>query len=351
MIAGRLAIRTDADATIGAGHVMRCLALAQAWKRSTGEVTFLFAGEPPPIAARLQSEGMTVESLSCVRGRSDDATQTVARCRAIGSEWIVVDGYQFDAAYYEALKQSGLGLLAIDDYGHAARYHVDFVLNQNVYATPSLYPARSEETELLLGARYLLLRQEFLEWTNWQRNHPAVARRVLVTLGGGDALTTMLMVIDGLIEVGRHDLEVKLLCGQMNPNRAPIAKAAETAPFPVDVASATEDMPSLMAWADIGISAGGSTCWEMAFMGLPALAIILADNQQPVVRELDRQGVVIGLGSPGELTGHDFACKARILFADLARRAAMSRCGRALFDGQGASRVVTKLLASNRNVA
>lgn len=351
MSAGRLAIRADADATIGAGHVMRCLALAQAWKRSAGEVTFLFAGEPPPISTRLRSEGMAVESLSCVRGGADDAFQTVARCRAIGPEWIVVDGYPFDAAYYEALKQSGLGLLAIDDYAHAGRYRVDFVLNQNVYATPSLYPARGEETELLLGARYLLLREEFLEWTNWQRNHPTVARRVLVTLGGGDTITTMLMVIDGLIEVGRQDLEVKLLCGHLNPNRASIAKAAEVAPFHLEVASATDDMPSLMAWADLGISAGGSTCWEMAFMGLPALALILADNQQPVVRELDRQGVVISLASPGESTRDDLARNARALLADPSRRAAMSRSGRALVDGQGASRVVNKLLVSNRHVA
>src|SRR5262249_52170270 len=116
-------------------------------------------------------------------------------------------------------------------------------------------------------------------------------------------------------------------------------------------ASATDEMPSLMAWADLGISAGGSTCWEMAFMGLPALAITLADNQQPVVRELDRQGVVVSLGSPGEFTSDDLACSARALLADPARRAAMSRRGRALIDGQGASRVVTKLLAFNCNVA
>ena len=36
-----LVIRVDADSKIGMGHLMRCLALAQAWKDAGGKVMFV----------------------------------------------------------------------------------------------------------------------------------------------------------------------------------------------------------------------------------------------------------------------------------------------------------------------
>ena len=324
--------------------MMRCLALAQAWKCAQGDVSFLFANDAPPVCVRLRSEGMSVESLACTRGGTDDASQTIAHCKRIGADWVVVDGYHFGAVYQETLKQSGLRLLVIDDYGHAGRYVADLVLNQNLHAAPSLYPALGEETRLLLGTRFLLLRQEFLKWATWERDHPTIAKRILVTLGGGDTATAALKVIESLIHVGTHELEVKVLCGQLSHNRAALIKAADSAPFGLEIMNATEDMPSLMAWADIAVSGGGSTCWEMAFMGLPALAIVLAENQLDVVQELDRTGVVADLGWWSDYTLDDLSRNTRMLLSDRECRAAMSRRGRELADGRGASRVVARLV-------
>lgn len=344
MIPGHLAIRVDADATIGAGHVMRCLALAQAWHCAGGEVTFLFANDIPSVHSRLRSEGMAIKVFACTRGGTDDASQTIMNCRKISADWVVVDGYQFDAEYYEALKKSGLRLLIIDDHGHAGRYDADLVLNQNLHAAPSLYPVHGAETRLLLGTRFLLLRQEFLQWATWERPHPVIAKRVLVTLGGGDTTTATLRVIESLIQLGVNDLEVKVLCGELLQNQAAMSKAVGSTSFRLEIMTASSEMPSLMAWADLAVSGGGSTCWELAFMGLPALTMVLAENQLDVVQDLDRRGIVVDLGWSGRYTADDFSSKLRVLLSDRERRAAMSRRGRALADGQGASRVVARLL-------
>jgi spore coat polysaccharide biosynthesis predicted glycosyltransferase SpsG len=40
-----LVIRADANAQMGMGHLMRCLALAQGWKARGGQVTFITACE------------------------------------------------------------------------------------------------------------------------------------------------------------------------------------------------------------------------------------------------------------------------------------------------------------------
>jgi RimJ/RimL family protein N-acetyltransferase len=103
------------------------------------------------------------------------------------------------------------------------------------------------------------------------------------------------------------------------------------------------NMAELMAWADVAISAAGTTCWEMCLMGLPALLVDLAENQTRVARELDRRGCAIHLGG-----SHDFSAEkiveqgGRLLRSQEDRQAMSLRC-RELVDEKGARRVVSAL--------
>ena len=51
-----------------------------------------------------------------------------------------------------------------------------------------------------------------------------------------------------------------------------------------------------MAWADLAISGAGSTCWELACMGLPAVTLVLAENQRAIAEQLNAAGLVLNLG-------------------------------------------------------
>jgi spore coat polysaccharide biosynthesis predicted glycosyltransferase SpsG len=103
-------------------------------------------------------------------------------------------------------------------------------------------------------------------------------------------------------------------------------------------------MPELMAWADIAIAAGGSTNWELAFMGLPSIVITIADNQQAIAAELDRQGVIINLGWHQDVTIEQIVLVLRELIGDRHKREDMSQKGCKLVDGNGASRVALQML-------
>src|SRR5882724_1444810 len=102
-----LLFRTDASLTMGTGHVMRCIALAQACQDTGGRAAFVTAESTAGIQARLAEESYPAISVSCAAGSKDDSGQTIALARENQADWIVVDGYQFGGEYQRALKAAG----------------------------------------------------------------------------------------------------------------------------------------------------------------------------------------------------------------------------------------------------
>jgi len=344
-----LLIRTDASAQIGTGHLMRCLALAQAWQDTGGRAVFLMATEVPALEYRLHSEGMEVVHLPVQPGSIDDAAQTVDFSQEVGADWVVVDGYHFGADYQRAVKERGLRLLFIDDNGHAEHYYADLVLNQNIHAHEGLYRNRESYTRLLLGTRYVLLRRGFIKWRGWKREIPEVARKILVTMGGSDPDNVTLKVIQALQQVEVDGLEAVVVVGGGNPHYEELQSAVQGSHFPIRLESNVTDMPELMAWADVAVSAGGNTSWELAFMGVPAFLIILASNQRPIAECLDTLGVVVNLGWFKDVAPTEMTQVMTQLLRAPRTRAEMSKHGRQLVDGMGSERVISALQRRNRN--
>ncbi|PHM11052.1 UDP-2,4-diacetamido-2,4,6-trideoxy-beta-L-altropyranose hydrolase [Nostoc sp. 'Peltigera malacea cyanobiont' DB3992] len=339
----KLFIRVDASTQIGTGHVMRCLALAQAWQDAGGQVIFVMATEAPGLKTRLNAEGMEVIHLPIQIGSAEDAEETAKLAHQFNANWVVVDGYHFDAKYQEIIKQSELKLLFIDDYGHAKEYHADIVLNQNIHACEGLYRNRQPYTKLLLGTSYSLLRREFWQWRGWQRSLPLIAKNLLVTLGGADSDNVTLKVIQGLQQVEIEELEAVVVVGGSNPHYEQLRLAIQESRFPIHLKRNVTDMPDLMSWADVAVTAGGSTCWELAFMGLPSVMLILADNQRAIAEKLEAMGVVVNLGWHENVSAVEIASAVAQLLITDGRREKMTRCSQELLDGQGSSRVLSYL--------
>ena len=58
----KLLIHADAGGILGTGHVMRMIALAQAYRRRGGEVTIASVQCPEPIIDRVEELGITLHS-------------------------------------------------------------------------------------------------------------------------------------------------------------------------------------------------------------------------------------------------------------------------------------------------
>ena len=345
-------IRADASVRIGAGHVLRCIALGQSWQDKGGRVVFLSHCETSAIKKRILDEGFDFKEVVAPHPDPSDFADTLRMIHEYGardsahSTWVVVDGYHFDAAYQKELKDVGYKVLWIDDYGHAQHYYADLILNQNVSVDESLYQHRETYTRLLLGTRYALLRREFREWTNWRREVPEVAQKVLITLGGSDPDNVTLKVIQALKQIDISGLEAKIIVGPANPNtrtlQQEIGKNSN-----LQLIKNAENMTELMAWADVAIAAGGSTSWELALMGLPSLLVILADNQSSIVCEMSKAGAAINLGYAEKLTSADITHKINTILNESKTRSLLCTNAKALIDGFGASRVCDRVFQSD----
>jgi UDP-2,4-diacetamido-2,4,6-trideoxy-beta-L-altropyranose hydrolase len=342
----KLLVRADASSTIGVGHVMRCLALAQAWQEAGGTALFAMAEGAEALVDRLTAEGLLVRPLPVQVGSAEDARQTLALAEREQVAWLALDGYRFDAEYQRRLTQGQGRLLMLDDFGQTSHYCADLVLNQNAHADAAFYPSREATTELLLGLDYVLLRREFRQHPPQPKNLSQPARHLLLTLGGGDPDNLTGRVIEELSGIDLLSLETIAVVGASNPHRPRLEALCHASERAVQLRSNVADMSELYAWADLAVTGGGSTLWELAHLGVPALTLILAVNQEASSRRLDRLGAIRCLGYPQDLGSGAIAAAVVCLGADSEQRQRMAERGRRLVDGRGALRVVRRMLAA-----
>lgn len=338
-----LLIRADASVAIGTGHVMRCLALAQAWQDRGGKAVVASGALLPAVRDRLLAENIEVVLTETKAGSSEDASWVADLAQQYDATWVVVDGYHFGAKYQRRLKRAKLRLLFLDDNGHAAKYFADFVLNQNVHAQESLYKNREAYTQLLLGPRYALVRREFRLWRDWKRQIPNAGGKILVSMGGSDAGNVTALVIPALNSISLKGLEVKIVAGGSNPHLESLERAIRTSGENFCMLTNVETMPELMAWADVILAAAGTICWEICAMGLPALLVVTADNQKTVARRLAALNAAWSLDSGTDKIAAECAPLLQRMLESQSIREELSAKARELVDMGGAARVVASL--------
>lgn len=297
-VSNTLIIRADAGGALGTGHVMRMIALSQAYSRRGGKVMIASVQCPPPVIERIEELGIEHRLLNgCSLGDEEDATATLALCLSEGAHWMVLDGYHFDETYQKAVSDHGVKVLVVDDYGHCKTWHCDAVLNQNLGAEKwDRGNTTNPDTQWMLGSSYALIREEFLKSIRNAQEKPLPARRILVTMGGSDPENVTRKVLENLEHTDLKDLEIRALIGGANPHKKPLEEFVQESRHRIELLSNVRDMPSMYEWTDAVISAGGSTCWEWLAYGLPGAVVTIADNQEPVVSELQAQNLALCLG-------------------------------------------------------
>ena len=350
----RIAIRVDASAAMGTGHLRRCLSLAQALIESGAETRFVcrrldaVAGHVLAVAHTTAhwleapapgfAPGLDAPPHAAWAGvpQAQDGIETARSLADWRPDWMVVDHYAFDAHWHSTVRAAlGCRLMVIDDTADRS-LDADVLLDHNWDGDHrAKYADRLQrEPHWLCGPHFALLSSAY-QRAPLYGFHDTV-RSIGIFMGGTDPDGVSARVLAACRLAG-FTAAVEVVSTSSNPQLGDLRQACTAHGH----ATLTLDQPDLAAFFarhDLQIGAGGGATWERCCIGAPTVAMALVANQSAVVPGLAALGAVRAADEatlPGVLRG---------LIADPAARQSLAERAAALVDGRGALRVALALL-------
>lgn len=330
-------IRTDMNPVIATGHVMRCLSIADEVKRLGGNVVFITADKCP--VETIQNRGYeTVVLCSDWRNMEEELPRLTALIRERGIEHILVDSYQVTEKYLQGLKEY-TRVTYLDDLD-AFYYPVDNVICYANYWDSFSYSNRKGEGGYYLGTDYVPLRKVF------HNCGPKEIRerigKILLLSGGSDSHR----IIERMVEVFRDNKEITLVtvCGRFYEGYEELKETFKAYPN-LEFYRNVSDLEKYMKDADLVISAGGTTLYELCAVGTPTISYAFADNQLYNVKRFEEDALI---AYAGDARYEDIFAKTVELYRQYDRnkelRAMRSVRMQRAVDGRGAERIAQILL-------
>ncbi|MCY0856218.1 glycosyltransferase [Cupriavidus sp. D39] len=167
------------------------------------------------------------------------------------------------------------------------------------------------------------MRPEFAVAGQALRRGKGPVRRILLFMGGMDQDNATSTALRGLRDIAKAGVAIDVVLGAGAPHRDQVRALCENTPN-ARLHVQVDNMAELMASADLAIGACGSATWERCFLGLPTIAIVLADNQRRSAHDLAAAGYIVNLGDVATVTPEMVAQAATALMVDDAGRLALS---------------------------
>ncbi len=334
-------IRADGNSVIGMGHIMRCLAIADAMEDKP-----IFVTACEECGKLIQERGYRVSVLPTdyreMESELSDLEKIVVKKRSFAGEKPVflVDSYQATEDYFRRLRELG-AVACLEDFGVSRP--VDLLINYNLYGKQMKY---ADDLRTLLGTGYVPLRREFTRNRNykiWDN-----VRNVLITTGGGDPFFAAAGLLDGLLkeqgQTGSNALVFHVVSGPVNRYAGELKTRYESVAN-VRIHENVSDMKGLMEQCDVAITASGSTVYELCSIGLPMICFYFAENQKQGAECLAQQTEIVNIGNYAHNRGEtvERARQALKKCLDYEYRKRLWEQERQLVDGQGAARIAEEL--------
>jgi spore coat polysaccharide biosynthesis predicted glycosyltransferase SpsG len=332
--------RVDGTSQTGHERLYRCLTYAAALQRRRRPCLFVSQVEPPPLAFALRRAGNDRVEAQQTAGSPGDLDQTLREVRRINPAAVVVDAAEADEAYLSELRTACPVVVSIDHLAATA-------FPSRLIVNPLLGPAKeaysfTRGTQVLLGARYALVRPEVRRARPIRSQEPPQPFRIMVALGDDDPSNRTLELARILMNcprVGRVDAVVR----HHHPGLEQFRQMAESYTGRFEVATEPAELTARLSRCHLAVTAGNSWSVELACVGLPQLIIVENEAHWPTARRLEEERTAVCLGQHPNVSVQTVRQAVQDLLADQAERQAMSRAGRRLIDGRGPDRLVIAL--------
>jgi UDP-2,4-diacetamido-2,4,6-trideoxy-beta-L-altropyranose hydrolase len=342
----------DGGPFIGYGHIFRSLAIAKELKRRGNKIFLLTTSND--IEKIIQGEfqiinigtpGNIHDTISAGNTASEEQLAIeISEIKKIVTqheiEVLIVDSYNVSEHYFIKLKEFVPIMCYIDDL-NKYKFSVDILINGNSYGGELEYESFDTKTKFLLGPRYTILRDEFQGSETIKINKHV--NTISVLIGGSDRsnfITHLIDLINNDPDLKKYQYNIFIGPGFSDDVKKQIRD------FKFDNIIIHEDLfeiKNILLNSDMALSGGGSTLYELVSLGLPALSIIFAENQELNVETLHEQNCTENLGWFDKLTDADLKSKVLALAENFERRSELQKNQLHLIDGKGVKRIVDEM--------
>ncbi|BDG61728.1 hypothetical protein caldi_28180 [Caldinitratiruptor microaerophilus] len=346
----RALLRPDAGASFGLGHLRRSLALGTVLMER-GVTCAVATEEDPFVRAIVTDQGFSYIPAS----EPSDAAQTIGRATVRGTGFwgnddtvwdiLVVDSYRMTPDRWKEARDRARTLVAIDDTDEPPE-EADLVLqirplsSSSSTGTAVLAP---RGRQVLRGPEYALLGSPYRSLP--RRVPSARVQSSVVTLGGTDPWGFLPRLVSGLRHVLGTGERLHVVVGPFASSSEFLRMLHRDQRIEIVENPSPAELAALLTSADMAISGGGQSLYEMAAAGVPCIVVQVAENQATNIQGFVALGSIVYAGPAGADGTVQRVVEEYIrLRSDWAARAAMARRGQETVDGKGALRVASSIL-------
>lgn len=329
----RVTVRADAGHAIGYGHVQRTLSVISSLETMARvQVRYLMKPDSDPACVESSGHDIIHMQQSCI--------ESIMAAAKPSEGPLILDTYETTKASIECLHQAGYCTIVFDDGNRLERYAANVVIDCAPGAD-ELHYRGLDTTRFCLGPAYYPLRREFFS-KRVPRGDGQMVSHVVVTFGGSDPDDQTARILRILSE-HPHRWTVTAVAG---PGYTGQAEEVAERTASICLKRNVVDMAEVLAAADLAISGAGGTALELAFLGVPALLLVLSRDQERMAAALAKAGAAVSLGRCEHIPDYALWQVIEQVAGDLPELKRMSAAGRQVIDGEGANRIAQTIISS-----
>lgn len=276
----KIYFRVDGSSTIGAGHVVRCVSIAQEVEVHGGRAVFVSSNEESAkILRKYNFESLLIGGDPKHLGEFD--AQQLANVMD-GNTSVLVDSYGVTDEFFDTCVNLGLKVAYIDDMytyetgglSDPVRRNVRVLINYSFGSSEEDYAKvyRGADTKLLIGPKYAPVRKIFREKAGQYQVRDKV-ENVLITTGSTNPSRSLEKISQGCRDA-LPDVHISVVVG---PNA--VFDDSLVSKLNLHLIKGVTDLSDYMLASDLVISAAGITLYELYTLGVPTIAVPIVENQ------------------------------------------------------------------------
>lgn len=260
---------------------MRCLTIADEVVRQGGEVCFIVSDEESVLLIKKKNYPIIITH-SCWNNVIVENEYNLLNKIFHKDDVLCVDSYYINSDYLTAMKKK-VKIAVFDDL-FSEKKDANILINYNIYYDKFDYKNRYRNSSclLLLGQKYVPLREQFIitqvDKVAHNMNHP----NILLMCGGGDEMNMICSCLDAVYKFSDtlfHEIKWRVVIGNYYPYENILRKFSKKNSN-IDILKNVDNMAELMSNCDLCITAASTVLYECCAMQLPTMFMIVAENQK-----------------------------------------------------------------------